>query len=195
MFKWFFKKKGLEEIKEETKKGFLSVKKDMEDISFNLDDLKEEEEKQKKEILKILEDLSTMKEEILNLKNFFVIQREGISKKKLKANKQLSKEQTAVYAVQTAVQTPVQTADLSQFSITERAIIWILLNSDLKLSYTDLSAMLGKEKSTIRGQINTIKQKSEGLIEEILEKNGKKRVYIPQRLKESLLKSSKVRIR
>jgi hypothetical protein len=43
---------------------------------------------------------------------------------------------------------------------------------EMKLSYEDLALMLGKEKSTIRGQINTIKQKSEGLIEEITEKNG-----------------------
>jgi len=72
----------------------------------------------------------------------------------------------------------VQTPKLDHFSITERAILWVLLNTDMKLSYDDLAAMLGKERSTIRGQINRIKQKSE-IIEEQIEKNGKKRLFIP----------------
>ncbi|MEK6827557.1 MAG: HTH domain-containing protein, partial [Nanoarchaeota archaeon] len=98
-----------------------------------------------------------------------------------------------VYAVQTGVQTGVQTPNLSQFSVTERAILWVLLNSEMKLSYDDLAAMLGKERSTIRGQINTIKQKSE-IIEEEIEKNGKKRVFIPEEIKEKMLKKTKVRV-
>ena len=65
----------------------------------------------------------------------------------------------------------------------------------MKLSYDDLAAMLGKERSTIRGQINTIKQKSESLIEEIIEKNGKKRVFIPEEIKEKMLKKTKVRVK
>ncbi|MBA7685000.1 hypothetical protein ES703_93413 [subsurface metagenome] len=72
--------------------------------------------------------------------------------------------------------------------------MWILLNSDMKLSYDDLAAILGKERSTIRGQINAIKQKSDGLIEELIEKNGKKRVYIKENVKEKMLKKSKVRV-
>jgi hypothetical protein len=64
----------------------------------------------------------------------------------------------------------------------------------MKLSYDDLAAMLGKERSTIRGQINTIKSKSESLIEEVVEKNGKKRVFIPEEIKEKMLKKTKVRV-
>ncbi|GAI31057.1 unnamed protein product, partial [marine sediment metagenome] len=52
---------------------------------------------------------------------------------------------------------------------------------------------LGKERSTIRGQINAIRQKS-GLIEELIEKKGKKRVFIPEEIKEKLLKRAKVRV-
>ena len=104
-------------------------------------------------------------------------------------------KQTGVQAVQTGVQTAVQTPNLEQFSITERAILWILLNTDMKLSYHDLAAMLGKEKSTIRGQVNSIRQKSEGLIEEQVEENGKKRVYVPEQIKEKMLKKSKVRVK
>jgi chromosome segregation and condensation protein ScpB len=68
------------------------------------------------------------------------------------------------------------------------------LQSDLKLSYEDLALLLGKERSTVRGQVNSIKQKSDGLILEITEKNGKKRVYIPDEMKEKLAKYSKVRV-
>jgi hypothetical protein len=78
-------------------------------------------------------------------------------------------KQAAVILFQTDVQTDVQTPNLENFSITERAIIWVLLNSELKLSYDDLATMLGKEKSTIRGQINIIKQKGNGLINEQIE--------------------------
>jgi len=73
--------------------------------------------------------------------------------------------------------------------------LFLLLNTDMKLSYDDISAMLNKEKSTIRGQINAIKSKSESLIEEIVEKNGKKRIYIPENMKEKLLKKQKVRLK
>ena len=44
--------------------------------------------------------------------------------------------------------------------------------------------------------INAIKQKSEeGFIEEKIEQNGKKRVFIPEKIKEKLLKKTKVGVR
>jgi hypothetical protein len=104
-------------------------------------------------------------------------------------------KQTGGEAVQTPVQTAVQTGDLSNFSVMERALIYILLNSDLKLSYDDLAAMMGKSRATVRGQINSIKQKNEELILEQVEKNGKKRVYIPEEIRDKLLKNVKVRNR
>ena len=41
--------------------------------------------------------------------------------------------------------------------MTERAILWVLLNTDLKLSYDDISAVLGKERSTISRKLNSKK--------------------------------------
>ena len=38
-------------------------------------------------------------------------------------------------------------------------------------------------------------QKSEGLIEEIRENNGKKRLYIPEKTRDRVLKSVKVRVK
>jgi len=195
MFGWFFGKKEVERVKEETKRGFESVKKDVASVSGWIRHLDSEKNFQKKEIEDIKDILSTIKEEIEGLKNVISIMGELKSNRVFKTNKQLSNKQTAVYAVQTGVQTGVQTPKLDQFSITERAILWILLNADMKLSYDDLAAMLGKERSTIRGQINTIKQKSENLIEETIERNGKKRVFIPENIKEKMLKKTKVRIK
>ena len=91
------------------------------------------------------------------------------------------------------VQSTVQTVFLDNLTTNERAIVFVLMNSDLKLSYEDLAAMLGKRKSTIRGQVNSIKQKSEGLIEEIIGENNKKRVFIPDQTKGLFLKTNKVR--
>ena len=123
----------------------------------------------------------------------------GVYKQLFKTPKQVFKKQTAVEGVQTPKQTGVQTAEssdfsLSKFSVMERAMIYVLLNTDMKLSYDDLAAMMGKSRTTIRGQINSIKRKSEGLIEEIIEKNGKKRLYIPDYIKEKMLKNVKVRV-
>ena len=96
-------------------------------------------------------------------------------------------KQTAVQGVQTAVQTGVQTAFLGNLSVMERAIVWVLLNTDMKLSCEDIAAILNKERATIRGQLNSIKQKNEGLIDEISEKNGKKRFFVNSETKDVLL--------
>ncbi len=198
MFWLFNGKKRLEEIKEETKKGFDSVKKDLVSVSGWIKHLDSEKELQKKDINELKELLSTVQEEIDGLKNVVSIMNDfntnSMFKRPSKTNERVLNKQTIVYPVQTGVQTDVQTPNLSSFSVTERAILFILLNTDMKLSYDDLASMLNKEKSTVRGQINTIKSKSESLIEEIVEKNGKKRIYIPEEIKEKLLKKQKVRV-
>jgi hypothetical protein len=65
----------------------------------------------------------------------------------------------------------------------------------MKLSYEDLAMLLGKERATVRGQVNAVKQKINGLIEEIIEKNGKKRVFVPSEIKEKMTKYAKVRVK
>jgi hypothetical protein len=186
-------KKEVEKIKEETRKGFDSVKKDISSVSGWIKHLDSEKNLQKKDIEEIKEVLTSIKEDVDELKNVVSVMNELKTNRVFKTPKQILNKQTSVYTVQTGVQTGVQTPNLSQFSVTERAILWVLLNSDMKLSYDDLAAMLGKERSTIRGQINTIKQKSE-IIEEEIEKNGKKRVFIPEEIKEKMLKKTKVRV-
>jgi len=193
MFWLFGGKKEIKKIKDETKNGFDSVKKDITSVSGWIKHLDSEKNLQKKDIAELRELLSSIKNDVEGLKNVIAVMNELKTNRVFKTPQQVFKKQTSVYAVQTGVQTGVQTPNLNQFSVTERAILWVLLNSDMKLSYDDLAAMLGKERSTIRGQINTIKQKSE-IIEEEIEKNGKKRVFIPEEIKEKMLKKTKVRV-
>ncbi|MBU0958870.1 MAG: hypothetical protein KKB31_02880 [Nanoarchaeota archaeon] len=195
MFRWFSRKKEVERVEEDTKRGFEHVKKDMNSISEWIKHLSSEKNNQKKDIEEIKEVLSSVQEEVEGLKNVLAIMNDLKNDRVFKTPKQVFNKQPAVYAVQNGVQTAVETPNLDQFSVTERAILWVLLNSDMKLSYDDLGAMLGKERSTIRGQVNRIKQKDYSIVEEIVEKNGKKRVFIPEKMKERLLKKSKVSVK
>lgn len=195
MFGWFSRKKEVERLKDDTKKGFESVKKDITSIGTWIKHLDSEKDSQKKEVEDLKSVLSTIQEEIEGLKNVVSIMNEMKPRAKNQTPKQVFDEQPAVYAVQTGVQTGVQTPNFDNFSVTERAIIWVLINADMKLSYDDIASILGKERSTVRGHLNRIKQKSEGLIEEIVEQNGKKRVFIPENVREKLLKKAKVRVK
>lgn len=195
MFGWFNKKRDVEQLKDETKKGFDAVKKDISSVSEWIKHLNSEQHDTEKDIEEIKEVLSSIHLEIEGLKNVLSVMNDFKSKQAFKTPSSLSNKQPAVYAGQTGVQTAVQTPNLEDFSLTERAILWVLLNSDLKLSYDDIAAVLGKSRSTIRGQINTMQAKQEGLIEEIVEKNGKKRMFIPGNIKEKLLKKQKVRVK
>jgi len=195
MFGWFFGKKEVKVLEDDTKKGFESVKKDVNTINAWIKHLDSEKNLHKKDIDEIKGLLSSVNNELEGLKNVLSIMNEIKPRSKNQTPVRVFGEQQGVYAVQTGVQTGVQTPNLDQFSVTERAILWILLNSDMRLSYDDLASILGKERSTVRGHLNRIKQKSEGLIEEIIEKNGKKRVFIPEEIREKLLKRAKVRVK
>ncbi len=200
MFEWLFKKRekndDVERIERSVQTGFGSVKHDISNLSAWVKHLKENDEEHSDEISDIYEELSSIRSELENVKNMIDI----LGNKKLfKQRQTVFNKQTAVQAVQTHVQTAVQSTFFDSFldnlSITERAIVWVLLSSDLKLSYDDLAAMLGKERATIRGQLNHIKQKSEGLVEEQIESNNKKRFFIPEKIKGILLKKVKVRVK
>jgi len=196
MFEWLFggsKGKDVEKLKEDTKKGFEAVKKDINSAGVWIKHLDSAKNEQQNEIDELKEILSTVQTELEGVKNVVAIMNELKPGRKNQTTKQLFDKQTPVYAVQTPVQTGVQSPNFDHFSVTERAIIWVLLNSDLRLGYDDLAAMLGKERSTIRGHLNRIKQKSDGLVEEVVEKNGKKRVFISEQIKEKMLKRVKVR--
>jgi regulator of replication initiation timing/biotin operon repressor len=193
MFNFFKKKVEKEEFeifKQGVQTGFNSVKQDISDVSKWIKHLNSKDDALKEEISELYEELATIKEELENIKNMISIVG---NKEVFKQRQTVFNKQTGVDGVLNSVQTGVQTVFLDKLSTTERAIIFVLLNSDMKLSYEDLAAMLGKRKATIRGQINSIKQKSEGLIEEIISENNKKRVFIPEKIRGILLKTQKIR--
>ena len=198
MFGWLGSNKKIKEVEDRTQEGFSSVKKDIDGVIKWIKHL-DGQDKQLFDLFSGLkEDLSSLKSDLDGLKEAFEM---AVGEQK---NKQVFKKlpvlgkQTAVGVVEKAVQTAVQTGSfydiLRGLSGNERLVVFTLMNSDMKLSYEDLALLLGKERSTVRGQINSIKQKSEGLIEEIVEKNGKKRVYVPEEIKEKLSKYAKVRV-
>ena len=194
MFGWLKRKKEIELLKEETKKGFDSVKNDISSVGEWIKHLDSEQKGQENDLEEIKDILSSVNEELEGLKNVLSIMNDLKPKQLFKTPQQLFRKKTPVYLDQRGVQTSVQTPNLDDFSITERAILWILLNSDMKLSYDDIASLLGKSRSTIRGQMNKMQAKSEGLIEEIIERNGKKRMFIPDKIKAKLLKKVKVKM-
>ena len=191
MFNFFVKKaekREVEELKQAVQTGFNSVKQDIGDTGKWIKHLASADVGLKEDISELNDELATVKEELENLKNMISIVG---NKEVFKQAPTVFNKQTVFKGVLNSVQTGVQTAFLDKLSTTERAIVFVLLNSDMKLSYADLAAMLGKRKATVRGQINSIRQKSEGLIEEIISENNKKRVFIPEKIKDILLKTQK----
>ena len=184
------RKEEIEQLKQAVQTGFNSAKQDINKLGVWVKHLDTKDSHLKNDISDLQQELASVKEELENLKNLVSVAPE---RQMFKQRQTVFNKQTPVYGVLNTVQTPVQTAFLDNLTVTERAIIYVLLNSDMKLSYEDLAAMLGKRRATIRGQINTIRQKSDGLIEEMVGENNKKRVYIPEKIKEMLLKTRKAK--
>ena len=195
MFKWFFGyKKDIGVVEEDTKRGFEKVRDEINNINKWIRHLDEDRGSKNDEISEIKQSLSSLNEEVEGIKNMISLLGNLRPSGGFKTPRQLSNKHTDDYVVGMSVQTAVQTPNLNDFTVNERALLWILLNSDMRLSYEDLATMLGKEKSTIRSQINTIRQKNGGIIEEIVEKNGKKRVFIPEGIKEMIQKKTKLKV-
>lgn len=191
MFGFFRKKRDVENLKKEVQDSFSNVKKDFNKVGEWIKHIDGKHGEHDEDISAIKEQLEGVQKDILEIKDFISFFGARLSKQTQTGGG----KQVGVEVVQTPVQTAVQTGVLDTLTVMERAIVWALLNSEMRLSYEDLSALLGKQKSTIRGQINTIKQKSEGLILEARESNGKKRLYIPEKMRSIILKSVKVRVK
>jgi len=196
MFGWMFKKVKKEEFeshKSLVQTALNSVKDDMTNVTKWIKHLDQQDSNIKKDINEVIMDLSSLKKDIKELKEIISNEKEAVQAEVFKQPQTVKHKQTAVYAVQTAVQTAVQAAFFNKLSLSEKAIVMLLANSDMKLSYEDLGAMTGKDSTTIRGQVNTIRQKCPGIIEEQIEKNNKKRLFIPDKIKGILMRKAKVR--
>jgi len=188
----FFKKKDESTIKEEVQKSFDAVKEDFNKVGQWISHFDGNDKQQNEDIGELKQQIFVLQNEIDDIKDFISLFGTKISKQQ----QPLGIKQTIVSDVQSTVQTAVQTSILDSLTLMERGIVWALVNSENnKLSYEDLAIVLGKDKSTIRGQINMIKQKCEGLIEESREANGKKRIYIPEEMRQIILKKEKVRVK
>ncbi|MBI2449071.1 hypothetical protein HYV49_02120 [Candidatus Pacearchaeota archaeon] len=201
MFRWLFSgKKEIDKIKEDTRRAFESVKNDMDKAGKWFKHLSKTDSDQEDKISELKSKISTLEKDIEKLHKIVLLNKSENFRQVFRQPSTAVYRQAPVQAVQTGVENAVQTGvegyfliDLNNLSVMERAIVYLLLNSDMKLSYEDIAAMLGKSRSTIRSQISVIKQKSENLIKEYIEKNGKKRVYIPDEIKEKILKNKKVK--
>jgi hypothetical protein len=191
----FGHKKRIEKLRLDVQDSFDHVKKDFNKVGEWIKHLDDKHSSHGDEISDIKDQLLTIHEDLMELKDFVSFFGPQLSKGLSKQTQTGVDKQVPSVGVQTPVQTGVQTGFLDNFTIMERAIIWALLNSEMKLSYEDLAALLGKDKSTIRGQINTIKQKNGDIIMEMREAGGKKRLYIPDEVRLRIVKNVKVKIK
>ena len=190
----FGHKKRIDKLRGDVQDSFDHVKKDFNKVGEWITHLDDKHTSHENEVSDIKDQLLTIHEDLMELKDFVSFFGPQLSKG-LSKQKQTGRDKQALpVVVQTPVQTAVQTGVLDNLTVMERAIVWALLNSEMKLSYEDLAALLGKDKSTIRGQINAIKQKNEGIVMEIKESNGKKRLYVPDEVRSMIVKSVKVKV-
>jgi len=193
---WLFgHKKRVDKLRTEVQDSFENVKKDFNKVGEWIKHLDDKHLSHtddiggiKNQLLTIHEDLN----EIRDFVSFFGTQMRAVPSKQ---SRTAGDKQGSRADVRTPVRTAVQTDILEDLTVMERGIVWALLNAEMKLSHEDLAALLGKDKSTIRGQINSIKQKRKGLVEEFREANGKKRLFIPEEVASLVVKSVKVRLK
>jgi hypothetical protein len=191
VFSLFGNKKRVDILREEVQESFKHVRKDVNKIGEWIKYIDEKELKKETTLQDIsdrIEAIETKLEE-MQIAQTFVGQ---INTKHTQTN---TKQQTHNETRQTDNQTTVQTSDLDKLTVMERAVVWALVNSELKLSYEDIGSLLGKDKSTIRGQVNSIKQKIPQVISVVQEQNGKKRLYIAEEVKENVIKKAKMKIK
>ena len=191
----FGHKKRFNALKSEVHDSFGNVKRDFSKVGEWIKHLDDKHASHKDEIDNIKDQLLSIQGDLIEIKDFITFFGPQMSKNLSKQTQTNTLKQTPEGIVQTDVQTAVQTDILSNLTVMERAIVWALLNSEMKLSYEDLAALLGKDKSTIRGQINTIRQKNESIIMESIEVTGKKRLYIPTDIRSKIVKSVKIKVR
>jgi len=191
----FGHKKRIEKLRVDVQDSFGHVKKDFNKVGEWIKHLDDKHTSHKADISMIKDQLLDIQNDLIEIKDFISFFGPQLSKNASKQTQTGAYKQTTHDAVQTPVQTPVQTDILDNLTVMERGIVWALLNSEMKLSYEDLAALLGKNRSTIRGQINTIKQKNEDLIMEHRELSGKKRLYIPEEIKSKIIKNVKIKVK
>jgi len=191
MLGWLFgkKKEAIEErfvnLHNSLDSSFKNIKNDMSDVSKWLSHFREKHSDHNQKFDVINYRVERIEEAIEGMQDVWTrvqtaVQTGGLSKQAQTDSRPNSRPK---------VSKQVETLEvLRNLTMMERAVVWALLNTDLKLSYEDLSVALGKDKSTLRGQINSLKTKSDSLIEEHTENDGKKRFFISEKKKSEILR-------
>jgi len=189
---WLFRKKRDDDVNEKfvnlhesLHNSFSNIKRDMGGINRWLDHFKNKHENHDKKFDLLNQRINNIEEVIDGIQT--AVQTGGLSKQVQTDN---CPNICLSMSKQDEEDLPIS-KKLKKLTLMERAVVWALLNTDLKLSYEDLRVALGKDKSTLRGQINNIKSKSEGLIEEYPENDGTKRFCISEKIKREILKEVK----
>ncbi len=199
----FFKKRDgtahrkIEDLDKRISFSFTNIKRDMDSVSSWITHFNEKHEKHDNKFENLHKRLENIEKDLKEIKEIWTRVQTGV--------------QTRVQTGQTRVQTRVRQTDvrlkqmsvqtntlekLRNLTVMERELMWVLLNTDAKMSYDDLFAILGKNKSTLRGQINNIKLKSPDLIREVVENDGTKRFYVDEQVKDEIInKPRKVEVR
>lgn len=199
MFGLFGTSKKVKRLEKDVRNSFSDVRKDLEGVSKWIKHLNNSDKQLFDLISDLKIELSSIKDDLDGLKEVVSLTNLAVEHKQVFKKTAVLDKQGAVYAVQEPVQTPVQTGNfhdiLNGLTSNERLVVFTLMNTELKLSYEDLARLLGKERATIRGQINAIKQKSDGIIQELTEPSGKKRVFVSEEVRNKLGKYAKVRVK
>ena len=186
-----FKKKKLEidkkftDLNDSLKNSFSRIKEDIFSLSSNVENLHGHKKNHGELIVELDSRIKTLESFIEDtLTNQVLVQTNHLSKQ----------IQTNVRSKRTSMLVQTDALEsLKRLTPMERSLVWALLNTDLKLSYSDLSNILGKDESTVRGQVSNIKRKTDELLLERSESNGQKRFYIEDRIKNKIMKRYKVK--
>ena len=130
----FRHKKGVEKLRTEVQDSFNHVKRDFNKVGEWIKHLDDKHVSHVDEITNIKDQLLTIHEDLMELKDFVSFFGPQISKGLSKQAQTGVIKQPLSGAVQTPVQTGVQTDILENLTVMERAIVWALLNSEMKLS-------------------------------------------------------------
>ena len=199
MFGLFGSSKKVAKLENEVRKSFSDVRKDFEGVGKWIKHLDAKDKQLFDMIYELKRELASINDELAGTKEALSVMNLAQEHKQVFKKTAVYDEWGGVFGVQEPVQTAVQTGNfhdiLNGLSSNERLIVFTLMNTDLKLSYEDIARLVGKERATIRGQINAIKRKSDGLIQELTEPSGKKRVFVNEEVRNKLEKYAKVRVK
>lgn len=187
----FFKKrddsvhKKIDDLHKSVSFSFSNIKRDMDSVGNWITHFKEKHEGHDENFDNVHKRLQGVEQELEEMKEIWTRVQTGVQ-----TRVQTRVGQTDVRLKQMSVQTNML-EKLKNLSVMEKQLVWILLNSEIKMSYDDLFVVLGKNKSTLRGQINNIKLKSPDLIKEAVENDGTKKFYVSENVRDQILGRTK----